>query len=656
MRKKIFPKHFIQTVTQDIIANINSNVGILTVLELFEEVPPEWRSVVLNGLSTVHEPAIAVFYHIVMREYGPKYEEQVLRSLQKLSMAGVETPDLNFMPGHFYKAFCSPTRHLGKVNLTVFWEYPEGTYAIESFLLHFSAEGIVSYVLLEDMHHDQLYLDDPLVDDLVELEEEAVCSLLSDAYQYNQKHQTSPALGFYLFQRYLVEELDSFKLVAGLGAICPVLLPHQAINTLFLALQKKDWIYLNFLSDEQYINEKRIRQAFSQIFGVESQFLEGRIKEIQVEAEEATVSAYILVLLDQKICKNNYTLRMHIRDKRWKIYQIEKKRTYHLKDSSRYNPLSLMMHCTTYEILDIDELITLIGELERVQEIGELPHGLHVRISAIQDNIDHGISFMSGVLADLVINGDEFVVICQEPSVLESLNERCMALKVLNKTGTYQLPLKMVLYYLGGSYINFEDIYMDTDYEYLLGDNMRFITARYVVEDQRAIRRYLEGVLQVQIYHLDTQTILCYHHLPEHSGDSFVAEYILDEDYLTVSSFGAKVVGNLRKQLEETLPSAISFESLEIRNLGLFEVLTPEVGKLFPQMEEELKNIYLNKWYYSNSPWLNGMCPFEANKTKDGERLLWSMFKIIQKKINNDYFSGQNVNISLREFMNRVGK
>lgn len=51
----------------------------------------------------------------------------------------------------------------------------------------------------------------------------------------------------------------------------------------------------------------------------------------------------------------------------------------------------------------------------------------------------------------------------------------------------------------------------------------------------------------------------------------------------------------------------LEYEGLELREEGIFDILTANVKKQYPDLENKLKDIYLDKWYYSHLASLRGM-------------------------------------------------
>jgi len=287
--------------------------------------------------------------------------------------------------------------------------------------------------------------------------------------------------------------------------------------------------------------------------------------------------------------------------------------------------------------------------------VEELPYGMHMRVTCYDDDYNHGVTFMSGVIADLVINGDEFVIISQHQDTLEDLHAllNMESPYPLISRGEYELTLATAYSYLSGRYLNFEDILLDDEEDNAFEDGMRFITARYAMKDRTEVLRRLEGLSGPWV-ELPGQLLVVYHcdKCCHHPG--FMAEYIVGLNWITVSAFGERDIGAARQFFEEGMYEALEFDGLEIREDGIFEILTPEVKKSYPQLEAQLKEMYLNKWYHSHFAMLRGMTPSEACQTEEGTRLLWTMFKYITQKEQQRRVRGERRKIGVKEYIGKL--
>ena len=262
---------------------------------------------------------------------------------------------------------------------------------------------------------------------------------------------------------------------------------------------------------------------------------------------------------------------------------------------------------------------------------------------------------MTGVIADLVINGDEFVIVAQNKQVLDEFH---LILSDDNSSallprGNYEISLACAYTYLSGQYAYFEDVLLSEDSDFAFEDGMRFITARYIVKDKEKVINRLDNLKALQVALPDDQKV--YYELENRDDNpGFFAEYILGSNWITVSAFGDRDISLIRQKFEENMYDALEFDGLEIRDDSIFTILSMDVKKQYPELESALKEMYLNKWYHSHLSTLRGMSPSEACQTEEGTRLLWMMFKKIKQKEKKRKVQGDIRSIGLKEYMNKV--
>lgn len=219
--------------------------------------------------------------------------------------------------------------------------------------------------------------------------------------------------------------------------------------------------------------------------------------------------------------------------------------------------------------------------------------------------------------------------------------------------GEYQVNMSSAYNYLSGQYINFEDILLEEDDGQLFEDGMCFVTARYLIKDRNMILKRLEDLCSLQVeVHGEFQV---FYQQEEYADDhGFLAEYVLGDNWITVSAFGDKDLGLVRQHFEKDMYDGLEFDGLEIREEGIFAILTMGIKRQYPQLEPILKEMYLNKWYHSHLSTLSGMSPLEAIQTEEGTRLLWTMFKRIKQKEKVRHLQGESKQIGLKEYIRRV--
>ncbi len=657
-KKSNFPRPMLKSLADDINNLVESNEGKFLALEVLEEIPGDIRDDILEGLSSFYSPQMACFFNLLKLEYGKEYELIANRALAKYSLAGL---NIDYTPPsreHFYKAYASASRHTGRMTLDVAWGVGNHKVYVECFFLTFSSDGIQSFFILEDLAEVQYERDRGSVNDMVELSYAECCFLLADAYKLNVRYMSRPALGKFMYQKYLDEEIDfsPAEVSAVLRKISARLTPRQLGNSFFHALRYQDYNYmLSILADDQTAQGSLFHQL-NKVIKPGNLLMEGQVEEVRASNDSAELKAFSITLHERKVYRNEYLINLVKNGEgHWLMSNLERITKVEVETGSSWNPFTMQVYCRVYEIMDMDELFDALDQVENIREVEELPYGMHMRVTCFNDDFNQGVSFMTGVIADLVINADEFVVVSQDKQVLDEFHlmfndEYAYALL---QRGEYEISLASAYSYLSGQYTNFEDILLNEDSEFAFEDGMRFITARYIVKDRDKVRQRLDGLKALQVSLHDEEKV--YYELEDRlDNPGFFAEYILGSNWVTVSAFGDRDMTSIRQIFEENMYDALEFDGLEIREDSIFTILSMDVKKQFPDLEAALKEMYLNKWYHSQLPTLRGMSPSEACQTEEGTRLLWTMFKRIKQKEKKRQVQGDIRRIGLKEYMNRV--
>jgi len=656
-RKISFPRAMLKKLTEDITRLIWTNEGSLSVLEIVEEIPYDIRADVIEGLSSFYEPALAAFFRLVQMEYGTEFGVICQRALAKYALAGIDPEFPPAFKNTFYRAFASTTRHTGRMTLDIAWLKPDGRLYVECFYLAFGSDGVHSFFVIEDMPAREYLSDRENQADMVALSYEESCLLIQDAYNFNVRFMSRPALGKFLYQKYLDEKCSGeLCLVNVLGQYCSPLSPRLLVNSFFHALRCQDFNYLFSILDESTYTQAQLLQQINRTMNPGALLLEGRVDEVKGSASSALINAHAIILSEREVFRSDFVFELTKRDEaNWLIAGIERSGIKRLDQDSELNPFSMQVYCRVYEIMDLDELFEVLDRVDNIREVEELPYGMHMRVTNYEDDFNHGVTFMTGVIADMVINGDEFVVISQQEDTLADFHNLFMveASSPLLPRGEYEMRLTSAYSYLNGQYLQFEDILLDVNDELAFEDGMRFITARYVVKDRARVLDRLQGLQSLQ-FEIPGQFQVYYQIEEGHDQPGFMAEYLLGSNWVTVSAFGDRDMGVIRLAFEKDMYDALEFDGLEIREDGIFAILSAEVKRIFPQLESTLKEIYLNKWYHSHMPNLSGMSPSEACQTEEGTRLLWTMFKRIKKKEQLRRMRGERKQIGLKEYLRKL--
>lgn len=659
MKKKrtYFPRPVLKNLADEIKKLVVTNEGRMFLLEMVEDIPIELRPHILEGLSSFYDKEMVAFFNLLRMEYGKELEASLDRGLEKFRMAGLNTANPIAFHGEFYGAFASCTRHSGRMTLDIAWDVGGTGVQVECFYLTFNPDGIHSFFVIEDMTRQQYEQDRRALSDIVSVTLEEARAIIAQVYSFNVRHMTRPALGRYLYEKYLPQdsEFDLATQLEVMKKITPRLAPRQLINSFFFALKSKDDLYMRYLTASKESLQSLFTLDYDQILQPGAVLLEGQVREVQGSRHTARVSAYSVTLEEGEFYRSEYRFYLLADAVIWSIGEIERTEHQLIPRESELHPLNAQVFCRVYEILDLDSLFELLDRVENMREIQELSYGMHMRVSSYEDDFSHGVALLTGVVADLVVNGDEFVVIVRDKDTLGDFHELLAGEyeSPIILRGEYEVGLMTAYNYLGGQYPSFEELLLQEDGEIFGEDGMRFLTARYYIKDLKPVENRLESLKSLKVQLEDQYTV--YYRLENQSPrPGLFVEYILGPGWLSLSAFGENDINQARKEFEERMYDCLEFEGMEIKDEGLFEVLTADVCKEHPELEAVLKEIYLDKWYNSRLPSLSGMSPSEASQTEEGKRLLWAMFKKIKQKENNQYLYGRRGRIRLNEYIRKL--
>ena len=83
------------------------------------------------------------------------------------------------------------------------------------------------------------------------------------------------------------------------------------------------------------------------------------------------------------------------------------------------------------KLLTWTDFFEALERVDGIHQMEELPYGLHMRVTYHEEDLSHGISMLSGVIADLVVNGDEFVIACQDFDTLMDFHHLLLSERVV---------------------------------------------------------------------------------------------------------------------------------------------------------------------------------------------------------------------------------
>ncbi len=652
--RKGLPLSYLKDIVSDLRHLAGSNEGRLFMLDLFEEVPHEARPLIIDGLSSFREEAVIEFAELIKLEYGGEYEQHCNRVLEKLQLAGMAKSVIEPFQGTFYRAYASCSRHTGRVTLDVAWNTDRKSLHVECFYLTFNSDGIHSFFLMENMLKTQYERDRRVLQDMVEIRFDEACFLIAQAYQHNLRNMSRPALGRFLYRKYLERpnRLSFDQERALIRQLSVKLTPRQLVNSIFHAYKYQDFSYIQSLLNPATF---KVRNDFDlvEVLNSTAIFIEGGARKVQSTTERAQVYAYSIVIEEGEFYYREYLVRLVKNRDTWLVESFQE--NHRSCCSTEYNPFCDPAYCRVYEIVDLELLFGRLDDLEGVREVKEIPYGMHMRLTYQEEDFNSGVSFMTGVMADLVVNGDEFVVICRDENniydlhdVLEEEQGNCVLL-----IKDYQVNVLTAFRYLSGQYISFEDVLLEQGNEAICEDGMRLISARYFIKNRLRVVERLQSLAREYCFQGNDYQVY-YQVEPSSHGPAFEAEFILGANWVALSTFGDSDMTRVRHQFEANMLGCLEFDGMEIREDGIFDVLTADLKKNCPELPAILKELYLNKWVHSRLSPLQGMSPFEACQTEEGNRLLWALYKKIKRKESRRFLNGKPNNIILKEYIRKI--
>ena len=650
-RRPIVPRSLIKGLGEDIKSLVKTSEGLLLATEIIDEIPRDLRPHVIDGLASFGTPEMANFLHVLKEEYGKEVESVCNRGLEKLQMKGYGGSPSAALKKEFFRAYVTPTRHTGQVTLDVAWLNDEGLLDVECFFLSYNADGIHGFFVISELPIAEYEADRRMLPDMVRISYEEACFMIKEAYSNNIKYMTRPALGKFLYRKYLDSEsvLDSAAQSDLVRRLRFSLEPRELVNTFFFAQRYKDHnLIASLLIPDDGIREALLHEL-QDLLKPAVMLVEGQAVEVKVSRGRSKVKACSIHVEDERLYRSEYSFQLVQKERHWFISAVQQEGFRLINESREETPFQDMVHCYVYEILD-PECLFEEGEFQYPSG-RELPFGVPAP-DGIGESIGSGVFFLSDVMADIVINGDEMVVIARNKANVSDIDELICRSGSVEPISQHQVEIITAYTYLSGQYLSFHDMLNYEKQELLFEDGLKLLTARYGFRDRERVREKLKA-LKTSSYEFGGEYEV-YYEYEETPPGALRAEYVLGNNWVTVSAFGDGDLSRVREQFEEGLREILEYEGMEIKCEGVFEIITGEVKKQYPELEDHLKNAYLEKWFESKLKPLRGMTPQDAAKSVEGKRLLWTMFKDMKRneKLRQD-MGVRNV-IHLRQYMKKV--
>ena len=653
-RRRIVPRSLIRGLGEDIKSLVKTNEGLLLAMEIIDEIPQDLRPHVIDGLASFRLPEMIGFFHVIKEEYGKEMEAACKRGLEKLQMKGVEAEPFSAERKDFFKAYVTRTRHTGQVTLDVAWINQEGLLDVECFFLSYNADGIHGFFVISEMPIKEYEADRRMLPDMIQISCEEACFMIREAYQYNIKYMTRPALGNSCTRKYLENEsaLDPGAESELVLRLIPVLEPREIINTFFYAQRYKDRSLISSLLSPEPPSRELIFNELEEVMRPDVMLIEGQALEVKISRGRSTVKAYSIHVEEESLYRSDFCFQLIRDDQRWFINTMARDGLRVINEGREESPFQDKVHCFVYEILDLDLLFENLEEFDDIREVGELPFGVHLRLTESDESFGIGVFFLSDVMADIVINGDELVVIARNEANAGDIDDLVVSSHSVEPLSRHQVEIITAYTYLSGQYLSFHDMLKNEKQELLFEDGLKLLTARYSFKDKEKVHDKLK-TLHTPSYKFPG-AFEVYYEYEDSTPEALRAEYVLGNNWVTVSAFGEKDLSQVREQFEEGLREYLEYEGMEIKCEGIFEIITVDVKKQYPELEDQLKKAYLEKWFESKLKPLRGMTPQDAAKSVEGKRLLWTMFKDMKRneKIRQDM--GVRSVINLKQYMRKV--
>lgn len=654
-KRRIFPHSLIRSLSEDIRSLMQTSEGRLLALEILDEIPKDLRPHVISGLSSFYTREMTDFFYLVREEFGKEIDTACQRSLEKFSMAGMDVCPPEYSKMEFYKAYVTRTRHTGQVTVDVAWISDNQLLDVECFFLSSNTDGLHGFFVISEMPISEYGADRELLPDMLEIDLEETCFLVREAYSCNIKYMTRPALGRFLYRKYLdyPNQLNKERTNELIAKTTPALEPRELINTFFYALRQRDLTYLESTMTETRVARSVMMQQLNDIVSPGALLIEGQSVEARVTRNRGMVKSYCIHVVDEDVYRSDFAFYLLHEAGRWYIAGLVRDELQLVNQAGFENPFLDKINCWVYEILDPDLMFEVLEEIDDLRQVGELPFGVHLRVTRPDDDVMTGVFFFSGIMADMVVNGDELVIMAKDEDGLREIDQLLISNGgSVRPSSRHQVEIITAYEYLSGQYLSFAEMLMDENDEIFFEDGLKFLTVRYLVKDQEKVLEKMSELTHV--FYKFPGDYQVFYEFAGHNPETLTAEYVVGSDWITVSAFGEKDLGHVRERFEQGIEEHLEFEGMEVKCEGIFEIITHEVKKQYPELETELKQAYLNKWYKSKLKPLRGMSPQDASKSVEGKRLLWTMFKDIKRKEKIRQDLGVRNSLDIKDYVDKL--
>ncbi|MGE5454817.1 MAG: hypothetical protein ACM3O9_06440, partial [Methylocystaceae bacterium] len=573
-KKAMFPRALLKSLATDIALLTSSREGQLLAMEIMDEVPYEVRPQMLESLSAFYEPEMITFFHLVMEEF-PELEADCNRALGKMALAGVEEIDEQVPERVLYRVVAYRTRQLGQMKLEFCYIRPaELVLEVECFVLAFNSDGIHSFFLLSTVPLADFEADRPVGEVVLDLEMQEACFLVQEAHRQNVHYMTPPALGRCIYQPYLKHEalVAHSERVNLIRRLMPSLSPLETVNSFLHASRCGD----NGLLDALCLDGEEAFSAYPEFTNEAQMLMEAQVNREVREENMAMLFVTAITACDDEVCQMEYVFTLVKRDEGWLINHINRFRQERLRDDNPDNPYNHPVFCQVHQLIDVDNLFNGLEGFEDVREIGELPYGSHLRLTRMEYNRSQGVSFMTGILADIVINGEEIVIIAEDESDGRLIGDALIKADGSSLVKEYTVDVVTAYSYISGEFASFEQALCPDD-NGIIEDNLKFISIRYATSDQERVATKLRELVARRFALADCQA---FYVLGQREGQEILlAEYLVGDNWVSISAFGDAELTRQRAWFEDNLRLVLEYDGVQLREGGLLGILDPDTRR-----------------------------------------------------------------------------
>jgi hypothetical protein len=293
--------------------------------------------------------------------------------------------------------------------------------------------------------------------------------------------------------------------------------------------------------------------------------------------------------------------------------------------------------------------------------VEEIEFGIHYRWSKFPDLLEEGINFADNVFGEFILTGDELLVTAKDRDDLDAL---CSLVEdrlgeAIRYQQQYYVDVSLVYALLCGEFSSFEELLGELAVEEP-EEKLPIMMATYQMDN---VERVLERIRSFTVFEFDTpEGSKCFYEFEkirfnakkDELGEGFVAEYRLNSNNLTVTTFGGEYLALVCEELEKGLRDCLHLLEVQEQEEGFSLLATVGKSKLPKEAKARWQKEELGRWMQTKIPGLEGMTPQEAKQSLRGRQLLWGLFKNMKNLQRDLQRKGLKLPIDYREYIRIV--